>query len=405
MGDFTGFKFGNKHSSDLGIIRVSNGDRYDEQLHPEVKDITAEIPGLDGEYYFGSNYGTKTIDLDIAFDHITEEQFREIRRLFSSRKPQELIFDERPYKKYLAKIESPVELSYICFDEPKRDLDTERNGVRRDREKDKYEDKSFSSSITIPAGQTIRYELEKTFKEETLEVSGVEYILENNIVTFINESEEDIETTISYTYEVFVPGWETVTPWKYEGIERVYKGEGKISFACRFPFAKSVMKSLKQDEESEEWAISSGILSAEDYQEFDIYNDGIIKVYNPGDIKTGFRLYLPAAVAQSGVTINYKPDGLNNLASLIIKPVTLKKGSDGVTDMGVLIDTTNEIIAGVAKLTTDHIITTSGNIYNEYIEAGYFFKLETNSSKNDGSILEITNGAEGIEIFYDYLYF
>lgn len=40
MADFTGFKFGNIHSSDLGIIRVSGGDRYDEALHPEIKDRT-----------------------------------------------------------------------------------------------------------------------------------------------------------------------------------------------------------------------------------------------------------------------------------------------------------------------------------------------------------------------------
>ena len=42
MGDFTGFSFGGVHSSDLGITRVSGGDRYEEKLHPEVSDRTAE---------------------------------------------------------------------------------------------------------------------------------------------------------------------------------------------------------------------------------------------------------------------------------------------------------------------------------------------------------------------------
>ena len=41
MGDFTGFSFGNWHSTDpttgvVNVIRVSGGDRYDEQLHPEI---------------------------------------------------------------------------------------------------------------------------------------------------------------------------------------------------------------------------------------------------------------------------------------------------------------------------------------------------------------------------------
>ena len=67
MGDFTGFTFGGVSSSSLGITRVSSGDRYNEDLHPEIKDITAEVPGADGEYYFGSTYGPKKIDIEIAF--------------------------------------------------------------------------------------------------------------------------------------------------------------------------------------------------------------------------------------------------------------------------------------------------------------------------------------------------
>lgn len=48
MGDFTGFSFGNWHSTDpttgvVNVIRVSGGDRYDEELHPEIKDKTAEV--------------------------------------------------------------------------------------------------------------------------------------------------------------------------------------------------------------------------------------------------------------------------------------------------------------------------------------------------------------------------
>ena len=104
MGDFLGFTFGGVHSSDLGITRVSGGDRYDEELHPEIKDRTAEVAGLDGDYYFVTNYGVKKFTIDIAFDSLTEVQFRNLRRAFNTKTPQDLIFDERPYKKYTAKI-------------------------------------------------------------------------------------------------------------------------------------------------------------------------------------------------------------------------------------------------------------------------------------------------------------
>ena len=91
MGDFTGFTFGGVKSSDLGIIRVSGGDRYEEQLSSEIKDRTVEVPGMDGEYYFGSNYGPRIIDIEIAFDSLTEEQFRELRKTFGTREIKDLI--------------------------------------------------------------------------------------------------------------------------------------------------------------------------------------------------------------------------------------------------------------------------------------------------------------------------
>ena len=126
MGDFIGFTFGGVHTSSLGITRVSGGDRYDESLHPEINDTTAEVPGMDGNYYFGSNYGPGKIDLELAFDSLTEAQFRKLRQVFGVKTQKELIFDERPYKKYIAKIESPIELSYVCFDEPKKSIGAER---------------------------------------------------------------------------------------------------------------------------------------------------------------------------------------------------------------------------------------------------------------------------------------
>lgn len=376
MGDFTGFTFNGVHSSDLGITRVSSGDRYEEKLHPEIKDITAEVPGRDGVYYFGTNYGVKTIDLEIAFDSLTEEQFRRLQQVFGVKGLQKLIFDERPYKYYMAKIESPVELSYVCFDEPDYEwkVDSNNRGVM---------------------GQPYEYK----------EYTG---------------------TT-----------------------RRTYKGEGKITFVCNFPFAKSAYKTLpfsfqlttdteiQEDKkyykceddnyvlvsepdvseintyyekvlskESEEWAFSSGLLTDDEYTGiFDIYDDETeqIKIYNAGDIETGFRIYIPASIAITGFTLIYKEDGISDTAMLVINPVKLKK-KDETTDIGLVVDTSNSTIMGVSQIIQDLPIITNDNLYNEFVESGYFFYFKPNNTK-DGSILQIENGAEGIQIFYDYLYF
>ena len=66
-GDFTGFSFDWIHSSQLNIVHVSSSDRYNEELFPEVKDKTIEIPNNHGEYYYGSTYGTRPFEIEIAF--------------------------------------------------------------------------------------------------------------------------------------------------------------------------------------------------------------------------------------------------------------------------------------------------------------------------------------------------
>lgn len=116
--DFIGFSFKGKHSFDMGIIRVSDGSRYDEDLLPTLQDKIIQVPGGDGAYYFGSYYTQRTFPIQIAFDSLTEKQFRELRLWLSDREPGDLIFDERPYKRYTAKASgSTSNLKYICFDE------------------------------------------------------------------------------------------------------------------------------------------------------------------------------------------------------------------------------------------------------------------------------------------------
>lgn len=348
MGDFTGFSFGNWHSTDpntgvVEVYRVSGGDRYDEELHPEINDRTAEVPGLNGQYYFGSDFGTRSFDIEIAFDHLTEEQFRKLRTVFGTRQIKKLIFDERPYKYYMAKLESPIELSYVCFDEPGYTWQ-QGNGIGRTQ----------------------------------AERENHDYKVYNNTK------------------------------------QRIYKGEGKMTFICYFPFAKSVYKQLPAGEEESGWAVSSGILSESDYIPYDTYTvpqtgTPYIKVYNPGDIETGFRLYYPFTNNQinNQITLRYQRNNSSDYDILVINPLTAKQNDkingNPIYDEGILIDTNSELITGVSNYADDQY-TTSGNLYNEYIEAGYFFKIQPKDIQNEAKI-EIINGNTGIRIFYDYLYF
>ena len=416
-GDFLGFTFAGVRSESLGIVRTSDGDRFEEELTPEIKDITAEVPGMDGEYYFGSTYGPKTIDVSFAFDSLTEEQFRKLRQVYGRRKQGELIFDERPYKKYMAKITSPIELSYVCFDEPKRrPSKTSTDGVRVVNRTSRMEQREVPKFI---------------IDEETQEKVPV-YIIDEE-----TGKPTDVQETEIIEVEVYDVEREQVTPWVYEldekgeyVKERIYKGDGKISFTAYFPFAKSTFKVLPEAgqqyyEGRNNWAVSSGILSADvrNDKQIDVFSAGAINVYNAGDLNTGFRLYCPGVSGQ--LRLDYS---INNelIASLLIDEFEIEDDDNGFiidTNTGLIVGVKNSTIK-VAQLDEDgqeievtevdqpiHVdyhgnvyYTTSGHLYNKYVKLGSFFKLQPNLDSDDAKIT--ISGVSGIpQIFYDYLYF
>lgn len=386
-GDFLGFSFDGTHSKDLGIVHVSSSDRYDENLFPEIKDKTVEIPSNHGEYYYNSTYGVREIHIDIAYDSVTETQFREIRRLFGTRKICELIFDERPYKVYYAKVRNPIELSYVCFDERAR-----RAG-------------------------------------ETIEEGGIRWISEETTV-IDEETGEEITTTIRKK--------EDITPWVYEDkTQRIYKGEGSIDLVCYFPFARQLFKTLDLYENNgnlvtnytnvDEWAESSGLLTEEirntyhidrvvPIQNNDVYNFEI-PVYNPGDLNVGFCLYIPfdetgkicAKAGQDVIIINGDKDVL-----FLTKEIERKDERE----TGIMINTNNHLIEGVSLSQVAFLYEhrkpswqTVGTIYNECIKLGDFpyikrkDKLFDDVQDSQAIYISCSENNGGIGIYYNYLYF
>ena len=113
--DLTGFKFGDYHSSQFGLIRVSNGSRYNEYLLPTLKNTTTDVPGMEGTLYFGTQKTTRSFQVDMAFDSLTEEDIRDIREWLTG--THSLIFDERPYIQYMCILNSAPQLKYLTFEE------------------------------------------------------------------------------------------------------------------------------------------------------------------------------------------------------------------------------------------------------------------------------------------------
>ena len=367
-GDYLGFSFDGHHSSSLNIVRVSNGDRYKDNILPELEDQTLTIPGRDGEFYFGSSFKNKEISIDIAFDAMTEMDFRKMQRLFSVKKPCKLIFDERPYKVYIAKLQQPIELDYVCFEEPYRYEDEEQDGIR----------------------------------------------------------------VISREGDIIVRERITPIIIDYSRKQRIYKGEGTINLICSYPFAKSQFKTLEEYNDYnnvDEWAAASGILTQAEYvdrgldvvhivtpeeeqsQDFVGYN-AYIPVYNAGDIDTSFYLYLPYEITGSYQNGQLKPNSGNEIlidmddTSLVLNPFTSRKHM--ISENGVIINTNNHLIEGVVY-NLDGSWTTTGEIYNNYIIGGDFGKILCTDYNLDNQVRQSIKmnckTAEGAKVSYNYLYY
>lgn len=121
MADFTGFYYGDEHSSTYHLIRVSKGKRYGESLFPEFKDDKKEMVGGDETLYFRTSFSQRKFPIEVAFDNLREEDFRKLRKWLAPKQVKALRFDERPYKAYWAKLEKTPTFEYVCFMEEDED--------------------------------------------------------------------------------------------------------------------------------------------------------------------------------------------------------------------------------------------------------------------------------------------
>lgn len=116
-GNYLGFTYNGRHSSTFGIVRTSDGSRFNENLLPTMQDKTVQVPGGDGMYYFGSYYTQRQFSVSFAFDSLTDDDITELKRHFGDKKTHKLIFDETPYKVWDAKVTGTATLKYVVFEE------------------------------------------------------------------------------------------------------------------------------------------------------------------------------------------------------------------------------------------------------------------------------------------------
>ena len=373
QGDYIGFSFGGVHSSELGIVRISDGSRFEESLLPNFQDKTATVSGKDGIYYFGSDNQQKEIALSFAFDHLTEEQLRRLKQVFSTKKPQQFISDEKPYKYYMVKVAQSAIIQHLCFD-----LD---EGTRIYK---------GEGTLNLTADYPYARSVHK-FLNEFNAGSNNDFIIYPDTITADNENKD-----YSGIYDLMVEG------------NKPFSNEQGLLYYNK-----------------QEWASSTGMMNEQgnlDIAQLDAINNVVhIPVYNAGDLEADFKLFIKSN-SQTENQINLPKIKAIRLMQngLILNQLTFKQFPPlklAKNDYGLCIDTAAHLIKGVDqqnKLTT--------NLYNNKIQSGHFFKIppQTPTSQAAGSheqlTIEIdcdstdtwTTGANLTDltfIQYDYIYY
>ncbi len=115
--DYIAFSFNGKHSfEDFGIYRTSDSNSgYNETLTRTMTDKTAEVPGMDGQYYFGTQHKNKTFTVKFAFDNLTEEKLQQLKKWLNGKEIGDLWFAEAPHRVYSAKVTGNATVSALAF--------------------------------------------------------------------------------------------------------------------------------------------------------------------------------------------------------------------------------------------------------------------------------------------------
>lgn len=115
--EFLGFSFNGRHSSEFGLTVVSPSGMSQDNMFASFEDKAIEVTGKDGSYYFGTIIKTKSLSIQLAYDNLTSADYRNILNWLNPKTPpKKLIFDERPYKYYIAKVSQQPSFTYVPFE-------------------------------------------------------------------------------------------------------------------------------------------------------------------------------------------------------------------------------------------------------------------------------------------------
>ena len=112
---FISFTYGGKKIEDFGLIAVTVNDRLNRQTAPASEDYTTDYKMLHGQYYWGSHYNAREMEITLATDGMTQQQIDSFKYWFSPGEIRQLIMAEHPNRAIMARVQGTPQISMLPF--------------------------------------------------------------------------------------------------------------------------------------------------------------------------------------------------------------------------------------------------------------------------------------------------
>lgn len=113
--EFIDFEFDGKHVSEFGMVAVADGGRHSFDAAPTFEDETSQVNGVDGQYYWGTHFGSKKMSFVLATDGMTEAQINAFKRHFQPGKYGKFIEDKLACRQNYARVAQITTFNTVPF--------------------------------------------------------------------------------------------------------------------------------------------------------------------------------------------------------------------------------------------------------------------------------------------------
>ena len=112
---FISFSFGGQYIQDFGIIRVTEGQRMQNNLYSDFEDLTQEYNVLNGQFYWGTHLKPLVFQYLLSTDGMTQTQLDKFKAWFAPGKIRQLVRAQHPNRGILARVQAPPVMNMLAF--------------------------------------------------------------------------------------------------------------------------------------------------------------------------------------------------------------------------------------------------------------------------------------------------